>query len=192
EIIQLILSHNIIISAGHSNASYEQAMHYFNNGITAVTHLYNAMSPLQHRLPGLVGAAFMHSNVMSSIIADGYHVDYAAIKIAKTIMKERLFVITDAVTETNEGYYHHQLVDDKYECNGVLSGSALTMHSSFINLVKKAGIEVGEALRMCSLYPAQVIKADHLYGKIAPGYAAQFVVINKQLELVDIITLEEN
>ncbi len=189
EIIQLILSHNIIVSAGHSNASYKQAMHYFDNGVTAVTHLYNAMSPLHHRLPGLVGAAFMHSNVMSSIIADGHHVDYAAIKIAKSIMKERLFVITDAVTETGKGYYQHQLNFDRYECNGVLSGSALTMQSSFLNLVNKVGIEVDEALRMCSLYPAQVIRADQLYGKIAPGYAAQFVVINKQLELVDIITL---
>ncbi len=189
EIVQLILFHNIIISAGHSNAEYEQTMQHFENGITTVTHLYNAMSPLHHRSPGLVGAAFMHNKVMSSIIADGHHVDFSAIKIAKEMMKERLFVITDAVTETNEGYYHHQLVGDKYECNGILSGSALTMHSSFINLVKKVGIEVGEALRMCSLYPAQVIKADHLYGKIAPGYAAQFVVINQQLELVDIITL---
>ncbi len=189
EIIQLILANDIIISAGHSNASYEEAMLNFDNGINTVTHLYNAMSPLQHRSPGLVGAAFMHNKVMSSIIADGYHVDYAAIKIAKSMMNERLFVITDAVTETKEGYYRHQLNHDKYECNGVLSGSALTMHSSFLNLVKKVGIEVDEALRMCSLYPAEVIKADHLYGKIAPGYAAQFVVINKQSELVDMVIL---
>jgi N-acetylglucosamine-6-phosphate deacetylase len=63
------------------------------------------------------------------------------------------------------------------------------MHSSFLNLVNKVGIEVDEALRMCSLYPAQVIGADHLYGKIVPGYAAQFVVMNKQLELVDMVTL---
>ena len=189
EIIQLILSNNIIISAGHSNAKYEEAMQHFDNGIMVITHLYNAMSPLQHRSPGLVGAAFRHNKVMSSIIADGHHVDYAAIKIAKSIMKERLFVITDAVTETNEGHYRHQLNGDKYECNGVLSGSALTMHSSFINLVKKAGIEAEEALRMCSLYPAQVIKADHIYGKIAPGYAAQFVVINKELELMEMVTL---
>ena len=187
EIIQLILSHNIIISAGHSNADYGLAINNFDKGITVVTHLYNAMSPLQHRSPGLVGAAFMHDKVMSSIIADGYHVDYAAIKIAKSIMKERLFVITDAVTQTDKGHYQHHLNGDKYECNGVLSGSALTMHSSFTNLVNMVGIEIGEALRMCSLYPAQVLKADHLYGKIAPGYAAQFIIMNKQLELVHMV-----
>jgi N-acetylglucosamine-6-phosphate deacetylase len=79
--------------------------------------------------------------------------------------------------------YRHTLNKDRYECNGTLSGSAINMHQSFLNLVKKAGIETGEALRMCSLYPAQVLKADDKYGKIAPGYAAQFVVLNKEWNL---------
>ncbi|HYM94658.1 MAG TPA: N-acetylglucosamine-6-phosphate deacetylase, partial [Chitinophagaceae bacterium] len=82
EIIELILSRNIIISAGHSNATYAEAIHGFENGITAVTHLYNAMSPLQHREPGLVGAIFNHNSVMASIIPDGHHVNFAAITIA--------------------------------------------------------------------------------------------------------------
>ncbi|HEY0732139.1 MAG TPA: N-acetylglucosamine-6-phosphate deacetylase [Chitinophagaceae bacterium] len=189
QVIDYITSKGIVISAGHSNANFEEAVHSFNNGITTITHLFNAMSPLQHRAPGLVGASFLHSKVKASCIPDGYHTDFAAITIAKQIMKERLFVITDAVTETNEGYYQHHLVGDKYECNGTLSGSALTMHSAFLNLVERAGIEKEEALRMCSLYPAQVIQMDHLYGKIAPGYQAQFVVLNKQLRLVDTIVL---
>ena len=100
QVIDLILSYNVIISAGHSNATYEQAKNSFANGATTVTHLYNAMSPLQHRAPGLVGAAMDDKKVMASIIPDGHHVDYAAIRIAKEVMKERLFVITDAVTET--------------------------------------------------------------------------------------------
>jgi N-acetylglucosamine-6-phosphate deacetylase len=190
EVVELIQSHNIIISAGHSNASFEEATAAFNRGISTVTHLYNAMSPLQHRAPGLVGAVLAHDKVRSSIIADGYHVDFSAIKIAKAIMKERLFVITDAVTETNEGFYQHKLNGDKYECNGILSGSAITMHGSFLNLVNKVEIEIGEALRMCSLYPAQMIGCHHLYGKIAPGYAAQFVAINKnKLTLAELLTL---
>ncbi|MBO9684120.1 MAG: N-acetylglucosamine-6-phosphate deacetylase, partial [Flavisolibacter sp.] len=164
EVIELILSHNIILSAGHSNATYEEAINGFNKGISAVTHLYNAMSSLQHRQPGLVGASFNHSKVKASIIPDGYHVDYAAISIAKKIMGERLFVITDAVAETNTGPYQHQLAGDKYECNGVLSGSALSMHKACKNLVQHAGINVEEALRMCSLYPAQVLGCDDQYG----------------------------
>jgi N-acetylglucosamine-6-phosphate deacetylase len=189
EVIEVIRSYDITISAGHSNASFEEATMAFNNGIGAATHLYNAMSPLQHRAPGLVGACLLHPTAKASIIADGYHVDFEAIKIAKELMGSRLFVITDAVTETTEGPYQHQLVGgDRYECNGVLSGSAMTMHSSFVNLVKKASVSVEEALRMCSLYPAQVIGADEKFGRIAPQYAAQFVVLNNDLQLVEVIT----
>jgi N-acetylglucosamine-6-phosphate deacetylase len=107
EIIQLIRSYGIVISAGHSNATYAQAKTGFASGIRAVTHLYNAMSPLLHREPGLVGASMDDEQVMASIIPDGHHVDYAAIRIAKAVMKERLFVITDAVTDTDEGQYPH-------------------------------------------------------------------------------------
>ncbi|HEU4901356.1 MAG TPA: amidohydrolase family protein, partial [Flavisolibacter sp.] len=95
--------------------------------------------------------------------------------------------ITDAVTETTEGTYRHHLAGDKYECNGTLSGSAISMYQAFRNLVEKAGIAVEEALRMCSLYPARVLGVSHLYGKIAPGSAAQFVELNKQLQLVNVI-----
>jgi N-acetylglucosamine-6-phosphate deacetylase len=188
DIMDYLLSQNIILSAGHSNAGYTRAMKAFDQGIENITHLYNAMSPLQHRAPGLVGAAFQHSRVRASIIPDGYHVDYAAISIAKKIMGARLFAITDAVTETTEGPYRHHLEGDKYECNGVLSGSALSMHQAFSNLVKHAGVETDEALRMCSLYPAEVLKCDDHYGKIAPHYAGQFLVLNDQWEVVCVIT----
>ena len=186
EVIDLIQSNKIVISAGHSNATFEQATKAFEK-IKAVTHLYNAMSPLQHRSPGLVGATFTHPEVKSSIIPDGYHVDFAAVTIASKLMKGRLFAITDAVTETAEGAYPHQLAGDKYESNNILSGSALTMHKAFYNLVKHAGVEMEEALKMCSLYPAQVMGMDDDYGRIAPGSAAQFVVLNNSLELVDVI-----
>jgi N-acetylglucosamine-6-phosphate deacetylase len=189
EIIDLITSRRIIVSAGHSDADYETAMTSFDCGVRTVTHLFNAMSPLQHRAPGLTGAAFLHNNVRASIIADGYHVSYEAVRIASKMMGQRLFAITDAVTETSEGLYRHELVNgDRYECNGVLSGSALTMHQCFLNLVNRAGIEKEEALRMCSTYPAEVIKCDHLYGKIAPGYAAQFLVLDKDLNFVDLVS----
>ena len=186
-VVELILSYDIILSAGHSNASYYEANDGFKKGISTVTHLYNAMSGLQHRSPGLVGAAFNHSTVRSSIIPDGYHVDYPAIAIAKKIMGHRLFAITDAVTENNSGPYQHQLAGDKFECNGTLSGSALSMYKAFYNLVKYAGIDVDEGLRMCSLYPSQVLACDNNYGKIVPQSAGQFLVLDKQLELVEVI-----
>jgi len=177
EVIDLIRFCDVKIFAGHSNATYEEAMHSFDNGISAVTHLYNAMSPLQHRSPGLVGAAFDHQTIMASIIADGYHVDFAAVRIAKKIMTERLFAITDAVTTTTGGYYRHQPDGDKYTADGILSGSALTMYKALQNLVTHCGIEPGEALRMCSLCPARVLNMDDRWGKIAKGYEARLVLL---------------
>jgi N-acetylglucosamine-6-phosphate deacetylase len=187
EIISTISKSGIIVSAGHSDCSFREGMNAFDMGIPAATHLFNAMSPLQHREPGLVGACFQHPQVQASIIADGYHVQYEAISIAKKIMGDRLFAITDAVTDTNEGPYRHTLEEDRYTCNGTLSGSALTMHQSFVNLVERAGVDKAEALRMCSLYPARLMGWDNTYGRIAPGFAAQFAVLDRQLGLVDVV-----
>lgn len=188
EVVELIKSYNIIISAGHSNAGYEEATLAFNSGIPAATHLYNAMSAFQHRAPGMVGAIFDHPTVMSSIVPDGFHVDFAAIRIAKKIMGERLFAITDAVTETSDGPYPHHLSDDRYESNNILSGSALTMAKCLRNLVQKVGIDLDEALRMVSLYPAQVMKQDAALGKIEKGYDANLVTLNEFLEVKSIFT----
>ncbi|MBN9296610.1 MAG: N-acetylglucosamine-6-phosphate deacetylase [Filimonas sp.] len=188
EIIDLICSYNIVISAGHSSTSYKTAMHAFDSGINAVTHLFNAMSAFQHREPGLVGAAFDHKIVRASIIPDGHHVDYTALRIAKKIMGERLFVITDAVTETGKGPYQHMLAGDKYEANGVLSGSALTMQKAVYNLVNHADIPLSEALRMCSLYPARILNSTDDHALIKAGYAAEMVILNEDLEVVELIT----
>ena len=144
------------------------------------------MSPLQHRSPGLVGATFDHQQIKASIIADGHHVDYAAIRIAKKIMQHRLFVITDAVTTTNEGYYQHQPDGDKYTADGILSGSALTMYKALQNLVNHCSIELDEALRMCSLYPAQVMALDNQLGRIKNGYKAKIVLLPQALESVEV------
>ncbi len=188
KVIELILSHQITISAGHSNATYREAINGFEMGIPTVTHLFNAMSPLQHREPGLVGATMDHGGVMASIIPDGHHVDYAAIRIAKQVMKERLFVITDAVTNTDKGPYHHELEGDKYTCAGILSGSALTMLKAVRNLVSYVGIELQEALRMCSLYPARVIKMDNQLGRIAKNHLAKMVAFDQSLRDVEQIS----
>jgi len=187
EVIALIQSYNIVISAGHSNATYEEAMNAFNNGITAATHLYNAMSPLQHRAPGLVGACFNHAGVVAAIIPDGHHVDYPAIQVAKKLMGERLFTITDSVTETSQGYYQHVFEGDKYTSNGILSGSSLTMAKAVYNLVHHVGIALPEALRMCSLYPARVINISERVGLIREGYLARMAVLDNDFNVIKLI-----
>jgi len=188
EVIALVQSYNIVVSAGHSNATYEEAMRAFDtNSINAATHLYNAMSGLQHRAPGLVGALFNHPGVASSLVPDGHHVDFAAIQVAKKLMGERLFAITDSVTETSTGYYQHVFEGDKYTSNGILSGSALTMAKAAQRLVQNAGIALPEAVRMCSLYPARVMNLSDQLGLIREGYLAKMAVLDNDFNVVKLI-----
>ena len=189
EVIKLIHSRGIIISAGHSNATLQQANLAFSKGINIVTHLYNAMSGLMHRELGLVGGCFLHNSVMASIVADGYHVNFDALKIAYKQMKGRLFCITDAVTETTQGPYQHTKNDEKYTSNNILSGSALTMAKALHNLVYKVDIELEEALRMVSLYPAKAIKLDNELGGIKVGYKMNFTALDNDLNVVDVLSL---
>lgn len=190
-IIELLQQHNIIVSAGHSNANYNEAINGFFMGIPAATHLFNAMSPLQGREPGMVGAIYDHPDVVSSIVCDGIHVDFASVRISKKIMGERLFFITDAVSEVLHGEYQHVFKKDRYTLpDGTLSGSALTMLQSVINGVEKVGIPLPEALRMASLYPASLLK-DRSLGSIHPGSRADFVVLDDQLTLEQVIVAGE-
>ena len=188
QVIELIQSYGIIVSAGHSNATYEQATSAFDATIATATHLYNAMSGLQHRSPGMAGAIFNHPAVKCSLVPDGHHVSFAAIEIAKKIMGERLFAITDAVTETHTGYYQHVQGDDMYTSNGILSGSALTMQKALFKLVNYAHIQVEEALRMCSLYPAQVMQLKN-FGTLTTGSYLNVIILDEDLSMHDIITV---
>lgn len=185
EIITLLMDHGILVSAGHSNATYAQASHAFNMGVPAATHLFNAMSPLQGREPGMVGAIYDDPNVMSSIMCDGVHVDFSSVRISKKIMGDRLFFITDAVTSIDEGYYKHVFKGDRYTLpDGTLSGSCMTMLSTFKKAVQQVGISIEESLKMCSTYPAGLLKDPYL-GSIKVGQPADFNIINKKtLELV--------
>lgn len=186
--IELLMRNGIVVSAGHSNATYEQAIDGFYLGIPAATHLFNAMSPLQGRQPGMVGAIYDHNDVRCSVVCDGVHVDFASVRISKKIMQDRLFFITDAVTEVTYGEYIHVFKGDRYTLpDGTLSGSALTMLQCVRNGVEKCGIPLPEALRMASLYPATVIGQQSRWGVIQPGAAADMVVLDEQLNLLQVI-----
>lgn len=186
-VIELLFRNDILVSVGHSNATYPQAIKSFDHGIPVATHLFNAMSPFHSREPGLVGAIYDHPGVMSSIICDGIHVDYAAVRISKKIMGNRLFFITDAVAATTGGEYEHVFRQDHYTLpDGTLSGSALTMMQSVQNAIQHAGINFEEALRMASLYPAGLLGNEYKLGKIEKGYQDSFVVFDKSLKLANI------
>lgn len=182
EVIGLLLQHGVVVSAGHSNATYQEATVSFNT-IKTATHLFNAMSPFKSREPGMVGAIYDHPTVQCSVVADGIHVDFASIRISKQLLKERLFLITDAVTDTT-GTYSHVLNNDHYTLpNGTLSGSSLTMIRSVTNCIEQHICTEQEAFRMGSLYPARVIGLQQQYGKIEKGFKADFVILTEKKEV---------
>ncbi|MFT3846081.1 MAG: N-acetylglucosamine-6-phosphate deacetylase [Lacibacter sp.] len=179
EVLQLLADNGVVLSAGHTNATYQQATESFNKTITAATHLFNAMSPLQSRAPGVVGAVYDHTTVNSSVVCDGIHTDFAAISISKKIMHERLFLITDAVPEIQSGEYQHLFQGDRFVLpDGTLSGSALTMIKAVTNCIDKVGIDAAEAMRMASGYPARVIQKQNRFGKIEKGFKADLLVLS--------------
>ncbi|MCW3462141.1 N-acetylglucosamine-6-phosphate deacetylase [Chitinophaga nivalis] len=183
-LIRQLQEAGIVVFAGHSNATYDQAYIAFEQGIRHATHLFNAMSPLESRAPGIVGAIYDHPAVSASIVADGVHVDFAAIRISKKIMGERLFLITDAVEENKTGPYTYLREQDRFvSATGVLSGSRLTMIQAVRNCVEQVGISLEEALRMASLYPARAIGQAQQRGRIKPGYAAALVAIRPNWEV---------
>ena len=183
EIIGLLNDNGIIVAAGHSNATFREAVNGFNWGIRTTTHLFNAMSQLHHRDPGLPGAVLLSENTYASIIADGIHVDYSMISIAKKLMKERLFLISDAVEENLKDSYMHVRQTDRFTLpDGTLSGSLLTMVKAVRNCIEHVGIPVEEALRMATAYPAGMMRISDK-GRIMPGYRADLVVFDKDFDI---------
>lgn len=173
----------VLLSAGHSTANYEEATQGFAAGIAAVTHLFNAMSPLHHRESGLPGAVFLSEHVCASIIVDGIHLSYETVAISKKIMGDRLFLITDAVAPATSGTYHHRLNSDHYVLpDGTLSGSALTMMDAVKNAVRHAGIPLPEAIRMATSYPARLIGAKD-QGQISAGHLANLTLFDSDFQV---------
>lgn len=186
EVLHFLQQQNICLSIGHSNATYNEATNFLNKSNFLATHLYNAMSGLQHRNPGVVGAVLNHPTAMASIVTDGFHVNVEAIEIAYKIMGNRLFAITDAVTSCQTGYYQHQLVGEKYESNNILSGSALTMHKAFLNLHKQCNINLQDALSMCSTNVAKALQLQSTLGIIEIGRPFHAVCLNDSLQLAHV------
>lgn len=187
-VIQYLLDNGVVVSLGHSNATFKEATLAYNKGIQTTTHLFNAMSPIHHREPGIPTAVFSHDRAMASIIVDGQHVDFEVVKFAKKLLKERLFLITDAVTECSTGAYQHIKKGDKFVMpDGTLSGSSLTMLQAVQNCISKCDIELSEAINMATKYPANLIGIDNLTATISEGNEANLLVLDELLHLKEVI-----
>ena len=182
EVIDYLHDHGVILSSGHSNATYQQGKSFLNNPVEAVTHLYNAMPQMHHRAPGYIPAIF-EEKPYTSIVNDGINVDFAMVRLAKRELGDKLFLITDRVTESKEGAYHHHFTGDRYVMpDGTLSGSCLTMLKAVENAVEHVGIPLAEAINMASLYPAQLAKMSK-NGRIVPGCDADMIIFNDGFEV---------
>ncbi|PWJ59304.1 N-acetylglucosamine-6-phosphate deacetylase [Dyadobacter jejuensis] len=194
EQITMLQEAGIVISAGHSDATYQQAQAAFGQGIRLVTHLYNAMSAFHHRAPGLVGATFDHPEVYAPIIVDGVHCDYAAARVAYQLKKKKLILISDAlflhqkVTSFQWGDFDAQLVDGQYvNQEGNLAGGAITLGEAIHNAVTFLGIPPIEALEMATSRPAMAMGLSEHIGQIAPGYPAVFTAFNPSLTNFEVL-----
>ncbi len=188
EVIQFLLDNGVIISLGHSNATFDEATVAYNKGIQSTTHLFNAMSPIHHREPGIPTAVFSHDKAMASIIADGQHVDFEVVRFSQKILKERLFLITDAVTACSIGPYQHLKEGNKFVMpDGTLSGSSLTMLDAVKNCVLHCGISLNDAIKMGTQYPAKLIGVENLTASITIGQQANLLIVDDQLNLQEVI-----
>ncbi|KKD01040.1 N-acetylglucosamine-6-phosphate deacetylase [Photobacterium halotolerans] len=191
EHIERLAEAGIVVSAGHTNATYAEARKGFAAGVTFATHLFNAMTPIAGREPGMVGAIYDTPEVYTGIIADGFHVDYANIRIAHRIKKEKLILVTDATAPAGADIDHFIFVGKKVyyrdgKCvdeNGTLGGSALTMIEAVQNSVEHVGIALDEAIRMATLYPARAIGMDKTLGAIKKGMVANLAIFDRDFRV---------
>ncbi len=189
-LIRELTEAGVIVSAGHTAATYDDAKSGFDQGVSGVTHLFNAMPPLESRSPGIIGAALECADCWCSLIVDGHHVDPATARIAiRAKAGGRMMLITDAMPTVGSANKSFELggvvihVEDG-RCalaDGTLAGSDLDMASAVRNSVNMLGLPLEEALRMASLYPAEFLGMADQRGRIAPGLAADLVQIDGNL-----------
>jgi len=181
---------HMVLSIGHTDATYDQSMEAFGWGVSHVTHLFNAMPPYHHREPGVVGAAFDAKGVTCDIIADTIHTHPHHLRLAYQMKKEALLLITDAMRAgcMHEGYYTlgGQRVEVKENRatleDGTLAGSLLTMNEAVKVMVKESTMSLHEAICAASTYPAKRIGLQNK-GALIEGYDADIVVLDANLDV---------
>ncbi len=191
-IIEELTNSGVVVSAGHSAATLAEASAGFGWGISAVTHLFNAMEPFDHRAPGLIGAVVKDSRAIAGIIVDGIHCDPAAVLAAwKWLGPSRLAVVTDAIAAAGLGDGDYELGpikvivegDRASDSTGRLAGSTLTMDQAVRNLVDFAGCSKAEAFGAASAVPARALGLTDR-GELTAGARADLVVLDESMKVV--------
>ena len=194
DLIKSLAGQGVLVSLGHSEASLAEVTKALASGARAFTHLFNAMSQLNGREPGMVGAALADPESFCGLIADGYHVHDAAMKVVLAAKpRGRIMLITDAMPTAAggpdsfalQGRAVH-LVNGKLVLDdGTLAGSNLTMDEAVRYCVERLGVSLEDALRMASLNPASFLRREHELGRIKSGYLASLVHLSDDLQVLE-------
>jgi N-acetylglucosamine-6-phosphate deacetylase len=193
EAVSWLRERGILASIGHSAATVEQGCMAFNEGVSYVTHLFNAMLPLHHRQPGLVGAVLGGVHTNCGLIVDGIHVHPLVVRlIYQCLGAKRLTLVSDAMTALGmpPGVYmlagQEVMVNESgaYLPNGRLAGSVLSMDQAVRNMVTFSGCSLAEAVRMASTTPAEVLGIEGQFGHLKAGYAADVVFLNASMQVM--------
>jgi N-acetylglucosamine-6-phosphate deacetylase len=181
----------VVLSAGHTDGTFEEVSAALKNGVRGVTHLFNAMSPLHHREPGAAGAALADPDCWCGLIVDGQHVHPAVLKIALAAKRaDRFMIVTDAMPNVGSDQDSFMLQGRRVTVKGgicvdetgTLAGSAIDMATSVRNCVEMLGLPLERAARMASTYPAEFLGLEAEMGRIAPGQRANLVALDAKLE----------
>jgi N-acetylglucosamine-6-phosphate deacetylase len=192
ELMTLASRRGVVVSAGHSSAPFEVAYEAFDASVAGVTHLFNAMSAMHHRDPGLPGAAFAHPRVVCGLIADGLHVHPEMLALAfRMLGPDRVCLVSDLIAAAGMGDGVYRLAARTVYLDGgvptlgsgAIAGSVLTMSEAFRNILAFTGCTLPEAARMASTTPARLVGEGRRKGRLAPGYDADVAVLGADLSV---------
>ncbi len=181
----------MLFSIGHTAAGYAECVNGLLWGASHFTHLFNAMTGLEHRKPGAVGAALTSVDATAELIADGIHVHPAVLRIAALAMPHRIALVTDAVRacgmpDGKYRLYEHEITVSEGAArlsDGTLAGSLLTMRCAVQNMVELAGLPLELVLPLATEVPARILGVGARKGKLAAGYDADLVVLTSRFEI---------
>jgi N-acetylglucosamine-6-phosphate deacetylase len=200
ELIEKLNNKGIITSLGHSTANYEEVMKAKQHGLKLITHLYNAMTGLHHRRPGIVGAA-LNSNLNCELIADGIHIHPAVLELTtKTKSSDEIILVTDSIEAAGlkDGEYNlggQKVIVKKGSArleDGTLAGSVLTIDQALRNMLDFTELELPDVIKMISYNPAKLLNMEHKIGQIKKGIQADLVILNKELKVKEVFIKGES
>ena len=191
--IHRLASGGVIVCAGHTQASADQIFEALHNGLRGCTHLFNAMSQLGAREPGVVGAALYDEDSWCGIIADGHHVDPRVLKIALRAAPHRRFMLVSDAMPSVGGRKSFLLNGEEISAvggkcvnaQGTLAGSDLDMATAVRNATTMLGLMLPDAVALAAANPAAFLGLDHELGQIAPGYRANLVLLEAGLHVLE-------